>query len=165
MKNHNFYSDKDYPSLKQKQHIWKNIERELPSKKTSNVHVHWRSFWIGSAAAILLIFAGIGMYNTVINMRPAAASVDQQMYETLSTATKQLRDLTPLLIQEAQEQNRPSIESTANAIEEIDRLIDEIKTDISINGPSPTKESSLKRLYATKLDFYKELLLNQEEQS
>lgn len=165
MKELNFYSEEDFPSAIQKQQMWKDIEEALPAKKTSNVHMHWRSFWIGNAAAVLLVFAGIGMYSTISNLSATTSTTEEQVYQTLSTATQQLKDLTPLLIQQAQEQNRPSIESTAGAIEEIDRLINEIKTDIYINGSSPAKESSLKRLYATKLDFYKELLLNQEEQS
>ncbi len=166
MKKNSFYSEEDFPSPIQKKGMWNQIEQKIPKKKSTNNILHWRSFWIGNAAAVLLIFAGIGMFSTIKNLTSSSRqTANEQMYKTLSTATQQLQDLTPLLIQEAQEQNRPSIESTAAAIEEIDRLIDEIKSDITINGTSPAKESSLKRLYATKLDFYKEILLNQEDQS
>jgi hypothetical protein len=164
MKEEKFYSEKDQPTQLQKERIWDNIESEILIKKQPNILFHWKSFLIGNAAAILLIFSSIGImstYNTLFDN----SSTEDQVYETLNTATKQLQGLTPLLIQQASEQNKNSIESTADAISEIDKLIDEIKSDMLLNGTSPSKEASLKRLYATKLDFYKEILLNQEDQS
>eukprot|EP00039_Didymoeca_costata_P022078 m.346075 g.346075 ORF g.346075 m.346075 type:complete len:165 (+) comp28073_c0_seq1:529-1023(+) len=164
MKKEKFYSENDIPSTQQKELMWKNIEVNIPLKKKAAVLFHWKSFLIGNAAAVLLIFSGIGIISTYNNLFDSS-STEEQVYATLNTATKQLQNLTPLLIQQASEQNKNSIESTAEAIDEIDKLINEIKTDIINNGSSPAKETSLKRLYATKLDFYKEILLNQEEQS
>ncbi len=165
MKDRKLYSDQDFPTPFQKEKMWDAIAGDLSEVKQTPVF-HWKSFWIGNAAAILLIFAGIGMYSTVSNLGISDTNTtEEQMFEALNAATQKLQNVTPLLIQQAQEQNKSSIESTADAIEEIDRLIAEIKADINLNGTSPAKESSLKRLYATKLDFYKEILLNQEEQS
>ncbi len=164
MKKENFYSEDDMPSNKQKELIWNNIKASIPIKTKSNILFHWKSFALGNVAAVLLIFSTIGIISTYNNVFDRS-STEEQVYETLNTATKQLQDLTPLLIQQANEQNKNSIQSTADAIDEIDKLINEIKTDMLINGSSPSKETSLKRLYATKLDFYKEILLNQEEQS
>ncbi|MEO9885436.1 MAG: hypothetical protein ABJR05_07510 [Balneola sp.] len=164
MKKNSFYNEKDFPGIKQKEDIWSTIEPYISSQEKDSVRFHWNSFWIGNAAAVVLLFALVGIYSTIENFGTPSTN-EEQVYETLSTATKKLQDLTPLLIQSANEQNRNSIESTADAIAEIDRLIEEIKNDITINGSSPSKEHSLKRLYATKLDFYKEILLNQEEQS
>jgi hypothetical protein len=164
MKEENFYSKKDLPSHLQKEKMWDNIESEILIKRRPNILFHWKSFLIGNAAAVLLIFSSIGIVSTYNNLFDDS-STEEQVYETLNTATKQLQSLTPLLIQQASEQNKNSIESTADAISEIDKLIDEIKSDMLFNGTSPSKEESLKRLYATKLDFYKEILLNQEDQS
>lgn len=164
MKNNSFYNNEDYPSIKQRSDIWNSIEDKLPSNTKASIHFHWKSFWIGNAAAVLLVFSVIGLFTTLDNFIERS-STEEQVYATLNTATKQLQDLTPLLIRQANEQNKSSLESTAEAITEIDKLIEEIKNEININGSSPSKEASLKRLYATKLDFYKELLLNQEEQS
>lgn len=164
MKKENFYLEDDMPTGDQKDLMWKNIQTVIPLKDKPNILVHWRSFALGNVAAILLIFSSIGVISTYNNLFDQA-STEEQVYKTLSTATKQLQNLTPLLIQQASEQDKNSIESTAGAIEEIDRLINEIKSDMLINGSTPAKENSLKRLYATKLDFYKEILLNQEEQS
>ncbi len=164
MKEENFYSKKDLPSHLQKEKMWNNIESEILIKSQPNILFHWKSFLIGNAAAVLLIFSSIGIVSTYNNLFDDS-STEEQVYETLNTATKQLQSLTPLLIQQASEQNKNSIESTADAISDIDKLIDEIKSDMLLNGTSPSKEASLKRLYATKLDFYKEILLNQEDQS
>jgi hypothetical protein len=164
MKTDEFYSNDDRPSFEQKEKIWGHIESEIMQKKEVNILFHWKSFLIGNAAAVLLIFSLIGVFSTYNKLFESSSSEDQ-VYETLTDATKQLQELTPLLIQQASDQNKSSIESTAQAIEEIDKLINEIKNDMLINGASPAKETSLKRLYATKLDFYKEILLNQEEQS
>lgn len=164
MNNKSFYKEEDFPSFSQRKQIWQKIEPHLPLVKKNNILFHWKSFLIGNAAAILLIFSSIGIVSTYNNIFDPS-STEEQVYATLNTATKQLQDLTPLLIRQASEQNRNSIESTAEAIAEIDKLIKEIKNEIKINGTSPSKESSLKRLYATKLDFYKEILLNQENQS
>jgi len=164
MEKENYYTENDLPGLKRKQKIWSNIEPNIPIRKKPEIRFHWSSFWIGNAAAVVLFFAFVGVYSTIDKIGGPSTN-QEQMYETLSIATKQLQNLTPLLIRSANEQNKNSIESTADAIAEIDRLIDEIKNEININGTSPSKEASLKRLYATKLDFYKEILLNQEEQS
>ncbi|MFV1884227.1 MAG: hypothetical protein ACMZ7B_07060 [Balneola sp.] len=163
-----FYNPSEQPTSEEKEVMWKSISQRLDSPKVPTIlNLHWRSFWVGNAAAILLGFALIGIYSAgsfFLNSAQQKDS-DQQVYETLNTATNKLRELPPLLIDQATEPNKSSLESTALAIEGIDRLIDEIKEDMLINGETPVKRSNLKRLYATKLDFYKELLLNEDTQS
>ena len=166
--NNSIYNPSDHPSLHEKKAMWDEISRSLNTNKEPTIlKLHWRSFWVGNAAAILLGFALIGIYsvgNFFLNSAQQKDS-DQQVYETLNTATDKLRELPPLLIDQATEPNKSSLESTALAIEGIDRLIDEIKEDMLINGETPVKRNNLKRLYATKLNFYKELLLNEDTQS
>lgn len=163
MNKQNFYSDQELPTVHQKQQMWESIEQNLSPLRKVIPLFHWKSFWIGNAAAILLFFAGIGVSNTIQNF--SGSTTDEQVYETLAIATHQLQELTPLLIKQANEPNQLALKSTASAITEIDKLIEEMKTDIQINGSSPAKETGLKRLYATKLEFYKEILLNQGESS
>lgn len=163
-----FYNSSDNPTSHEKEIMWNKIANSLnPANKPNIFNLHWRSFWIGNAAAVVIAFALIGVFNTANTFFSSKAqkSTDEQVYETLSTATSQLKELPPLLIDQASEPNRSSLESTAMAIEEIDHLIDEIKQDMMINGETPVKRNNLKRLYATKLDFYKELLLNEDSQS
>lgn len=165
--NNSFYDPSDSPSFKERSWMWNSISESLDVTTKSTIHnLHWRSFWIGNAAAILIAFAMIGIFNTADTLFNAnQQSGDDQVYETLTSATNELKSLPPLLIDQASEPKKSSLESTAMAIEEIDRLIKEIKQDILINGETPIKKQNLKRLYATKLDFYKDLLLNENNQS
>lgn len=159
-----FYNLSDSPSEMEKNDMWADIENSTRLFKKGPIHLHWRSFIIGNAAAVLFIFASIGLYSTGKNLLESSdkTSNQEKVYEALSSASDQLKTLTPLLIDQASEVNKPSVESMATAIEEIDRLIIELKQDIFINGETPVKRNNLKQLYATKLDFYKDLLLKEE---
>ncbi len=165
--NTSIYSPSDLPDPDEKQEMWNQISESVEVKQTPVLSLHWRSFWIGNAAAILIGFALVGLFNTgkaLIN-DDKTVPVNDQMYQTLTSATDQLKDITPLLIEQASGPRKMSIESTAMAIEEIDRLINEIRDDMLINGVTPIKQHNLKRLYATKLDFYKDLLLKEDNES
>lgn len=162
------YLPSDLPSSKEKRSMWNEIESALPNnEKVKNGTLHWRSFWIGNAAALLIGFALIGIFSTgkLLLESKKGANSQEKVYETLTAATDQLKNLPPLLIDQASEFNKSSLKSTTIAIEEIDQLIEEIKLDMAINGETPAKRTSLKQLYATKLDFYKDLLLNEDTQS
>jgi hypothetical protein len=162
-----FYNESDKPTQAERSAMWNEIDKGTqPEQKTATVF-HWRSFWIGNAAAILIGFALVGVFatgNALINSGQQQSS-DEQMYETLTSATDQLKNLPPILIDQASDERKPDLQSTTRAIQEIDNLIEEIKQDILINGETPAKRNNLKRLYATKLDFYKDLLLKEDNQS
>jgi hypothetical protein len=162
-----FYNESDKPTQAERSAMWNEIAKGTqPEQKTATVF-HWRSFWIGNAAAILIGFALVGVFatgNALINSGQQQSS-DEQMYETLTSATDQLKNLPPILIDQASDERKPDLQSTTRAIQEIDNLIEEIKQDILINGETPAKRNNLKRLYATKLDFYKDLLLKEDNQS
>lgn len=159
------YPEMDSPSEPEKEKMWSAIQFHLSSTGNSKNSFHWKSFWIGNVAALLLLFAGIGVYSTANHMFGESSHSSERMYAALSIATDQLKEITPILIEQAEMQHRSSIESTAEAIIEIDQLIEELKTDMLLHGTTPSKQSNLKQLYATKLDFYKELLLNEEIKS
>lgn len=163
-----FYNSSDLPTTEEKKAMWADVKSSMKQPNQSRIiQFHWKSFWIGNAAAVLLIFATVGIVSTGKTLQTLSTSSDseEQIYETLNSATNQLSDLPPLLIDQATESRKSSLESTTLAIEEIDLLIEELKEDMLINGESPTKRNTLKRLYATKLDFYKDLLLNEELES
>ncbi|MEO1023063.1 MAG: hypothetical protein AAFW89_11025 [Bacteroidota bacterium] len=167
MKSHPFYSPSESPTPIEQERMWNSIEDQLPSPEAAPILMHWRSFWIGNVAAVVLIFALVGVYvttNLLTTGTEQASASEDRMYETLTSATGQLKTITPLLLNTASEQVKPSIESRIQAIEDIDQMIEEMKNDMMINGITPAKEFSLKRLYATKLDFYKEILLDNEGQ-
>lgn len=163
-----FYSNNDNASSFEKHEMWNHIyPKILTQPKTTLSLMHWRSFWLGNAAAILIIFAVIGIFTSVTSLLNIEndGSSEEKMYQTLTSANDELNNLPPLIIDQASNINKASLESTFLAIKEIDSLIEEIKKDMIENGETPVKRSNLKRLYATKLDFYKELLLKEESTS
>lgn len=165
--NTSLYTPSDLPDPTEKKEMWNQISDSLHEEKAPVLSLHWRSFWIGNAAAILIGFALVGLFSTgkILMKDDQKIPLNDQMYQTLTSATDQLKDITPMLIEQASEPRKMSIESTAMAIEEIDRLINEIRDDMLINGVTPIKQHNLKRLYATKLDFYKDLLLKEDNES
>lgn len=157
-----FYTNNDNLTPSEEKETWSQVQKELPEQPVQVLNLHWKSFWIGQAAAVLILLAGVGLYASAQFLTPPK-SIEEQYDETMSSASDQLSNLKPLVLQQANDQKKPSLESTIQAIEEIDQLIDELKEDILINGISPAKQVQLKRLFATKLDFYKELILNNED--
>ncbi|MEP5943213.1 MAG: hypothetical protein ABJ356_01555, partial [Balneola sp.] len=88
MKKENFYSKNDMPSSNQKGLIWNNVKANIPIKTKPNILFHWKSFALGNVAAVLLIFSSIGIISTYNNLFNRS-STEEQVYETLNTATKQ----------------------------------------------------------------------------
>ncbi|MTI88687.1 MAG: hypothetical protein FH748_12040 [Balneolaceae bacterium] len=159
------YNSSDYPDAAEKKAMWNTISTKLKNHHSPPVLFHWKSFWLGNAAAVILLFAVIGIYETASSFMGGTVTQQQEVYEGLNEATQRLDKVAPVILQQANEQDRTSMESTFSAIREIDRLIEELKNEMLINGITPAKKYNLNRLYATKLDFYKELLLINREQS
>ena len=157
-----FYDNDDHLTPTEKHKMWNKIEDSLPQTNSNIISLHWKSFWIGQAAAILLVMASIGIYSSS-QFFYTSKTIEEQYDETLTSASDELSNLKPLILLQANERTKPSLESTIQGIEEIDRLIDELKEEIFINGISPEKKAQLQHLFATKLDFYKELILNNED--
>ena len=158
-----FYNNNDYPSVEEQPSLWKEIDKTISPQRPLKVF-HWKSFWMGNAAAVLIGFALLGAFSVIHSIRIhfSADSPDNRMYETLTAATDQLKGISPILVDQASDERKADLRSTMQAISEIDKLIEEIRKDILINGETPAKRENLKRLYATKLDFYKDILLKED---
>lgn len=158
-----FYNEQDNPTSIEKLSMWNEVSNEITEQKTNIIKLHWKSFWFGQAAAVLLALAIVGLISTVQKFNEPATP-EEQYKQALQSASSELSAIPDLIISQASEQKRPKLESTVQGIEEIDRLLEELRDDMIINGSTPVKELQMKRLYATKLDFYKEILLNNEDQ-
>lgn len=158
-----FYQHDDKPSSLEKQQMWNSIELAVAEQRLHQVKpLHWRSFWMGSAASILILLAAIGLFSigkALSSDTSVQASVLDTKYER---AMNQLISVTPDLMQRAGEIERSVIESKIKRIEDLDAMIDEIRNDMLLNGSSDIKRMQLKRLYAMKMDQVKELLLFDE---
>lgn len=158
-----FYSPEDSPTSWEKQRMWNAIELAVAEQRLHQVKpLHWKSFWIGCAASILILFAVVGMFaigSSFLNKSAGQTSLLDKNYER---AMNQLISVTPDLMQQAGEVERSVIESKIKRIEDLDAMIEEIRNDMLLNGTSTVKRMQLKRLYAMKMDHVKELLLLDE---
>jgi len=158
-----FYTPNDSPSEMERESMWNQIELAVAEQKLHTLKpLHWRSFWFGCAASILILLSVIGLYAVTKTLfsesRPQAYILDS----TYERAMNQLISVTPNLVKQAGEVERPILESKIKNIEDLDAMIDEIRNDMLLNGSSDIKRRQLKRLYAMKMDHVKELLLLDE---
>lgn len=155
-----YYSPDEHPSRSESDLIWNAIEPNIPkSARRSAVVIDWRSFAFGNVAALLIIFAGIGVYSVAISGGGIQGDRIDLAYEQ---AMNSLVSLSPEIIDGAPEDRKARLETTMLNIEDIDRVINEIRDDMLLNGTSEIKQRQLRQMYAMKMDYLKELLLNGE---
>lgn len=158
-----FYQAQDHPSKAERSAIWQGIEQELPARQqgSSGVIIHWKSFLVGNAAAILLLLAGYGAFALFAGsqsqmLNPSSPS---SMY---AASIEDLVGLVPDIMQQASVEERRALESKLQGVREIDRIIEELQKDILINGSTESKRRQLKRMYAMKIELLKDVLLTGE---
>lgn len=152
-----YYTPDDHPDLPERTRMWDAVQAGLPRRRThASVLIHWRSFMLGNAAALLLLFSGIGVWS-VVN----SASLDrgQRVDHAYETAMNTILGVSPELIEAAPQDHRARLQSTVTNIEDIDRVIIEIRDDMLLNGTSEIKQRQLRQMYARKMDYLKDLLL------
>ncbi len=155
-----FYSPDEHPTKSEADQIWAQIEPHIPvAVRRSAVIIDWRSFIYGNGAAMLLLFSGVGVYSVLSSGAPARGDRIDLAYEQ---AMNTLVSVSPELIDGAPEDRKARLETTVLNIEDIDRVINEIRDDMLLNGTSEIKQRQLRQMYAMKMDYLKELLLNGE---
>lgn len=156
-----FYRKQDHPGKLEKGAMWNQIEDSVFQKRQGPhaTVIQWRSFLLGNAAAVLIIFAAIGVYSVVTNFHHMEMAPQTKIDTAYESAMKQLTSVAPVIIKQANDVEKPMLESKVRNIEDLDKMIREIRTDMLINGSSRVKRNQLRRLYAMKLEYVKELLL------
>ncbi len=158
-----FYSPSENPSRQEKELMWNRIELAVAEQRIRSIKsIHWKSFWFGCAASILIVFSLIGLFTVFRTLSAPNPNSAYAMDMTYERAMNQLVSMTPNLINQANEVERPVLESKIKNIEDIDTMIEEIRNDMLLNGVSDIKRRQLKRLYALKMDHVKDLLLSDE---
>lgn len=157
MEQHEFYQQHELPDNIEKERMWQQITTRLPGRSSPGIAViHWKSFLIGAAAALILTFAGIGAFAVVNGLfGPRTSSLD----EAYSEAMNRLMDTVPPVSQTASDPGGQVLESRIRGIEDLDAMILEMRNDILLNGNSDMKNRQLRSLYAMKMDMVKELVL------
>jgi hypothetical protein len=159
---HPFYLEQDFPTKEEKIELWESISMGVhPNQFHKKRPIDWRSFWMGSVAALIVFFSFIGLFTTVKSLRAPTNLSGYQIDEAYEEALTNLQMLSPKLVAHETGVNSQNVISVQQEnLEEIDTMIEEIRTDMLINGVSDIKRRQLKRLYAMKLQIVKELLLN-----
>ncbi|MGM0587872.1 MAG: hypothetical protein ACQETE_05640 [Bacteroidota bacterium] len=166
-----YYDPKDRPTGSEKQRMWDQIQAKISASSSSSsgtniIRLDWKSFWLGNAAAILLILAGIGGYS-VWNSWPvnsADQSLDDRLKQAYTVSLEDMQRISPTLRTQTDPQ-LPSDEALRirlEGLQEIDAVIEEIRDDMIMHGKTAAKQRQLKRLYATKLDFVQAIIMNEE---
>jgi hypothetical protein len=162
MKSSPFYDRDDLPTTLEKKVMWKRIDRNLTITRSELpvIKFHIPSFIMGSVASLLLLFSVLGVYSlyTIIGSQNQN-EIDRAYEEALTT----MSNVSHELIDAAPAHKRPLLEAKQSTMEEIDLAIQEIRSDILLNGNTEFKQRQLRQLYAMKLDYMKELLLKGEK--
>lgn len=163
-----FYKDTDQPSAREKDAMWTNIVSQLPkidsntSIKSENSPakiIEWRSFVFGNVAALMLIFSLYGAFSLVRDLRQNNAMNGNELAMDYSSAIESLNDVPLFLTDQTSQEMQQSIDSRFEGIREIDRIIQELRKDIQVNGATESKQRQLRRMYAMKMDMLKEIML------
>ncbi len=157
---HPYYNPDELPTRTESDLIWNSVEASIPkTTRRSAVIIDWRSFLFGNVAALMLLFSGVGVYAVLNADTPVRGDRIDVAYEQ---AMNTLVSVSPALIDGAPEDRKARLETTVMNIEDIDRVIYEIRDDMLLNGTSEIKQRQLRQMYAMKMDYLKELLLNGE---
>lgn len=162
-----FYKDTDQPSQREKDAIWNSIATQLPKKETDVAPtlnntakiIEWRSFVFGNVAAILLIFSLYGAFSLVRDLKQNNTQNGNEFAMDYSSALESLSDVPLFLTDQTSQEMQQSIDSRFEGIREIDRIIQELRKDIQVNGATESKQRQLRRMYAMKMDMLKEIML------
>ncbi len=155
-----FYSKRDYPSSTMKHSMWSAIERSVfPGRQPGFFGLERRSFVFGMAAAIVLVFAAVGVYTTARNAieltRPQTIRFDQAYQSAI-------REFEQVALTESQSSKTTAQAGLASArrdqLRSFDVAIVELKEGTNSKDLSPLKHELLRQLYAQKLKLLQEMI-------
>lgn len=167
-----FYTSKQHPTPEERLSIWEGIQPHLPDSNLQNaaqqnklsnaIMIQWPSFWMGQAAAIVLLLAGYGVYSLVQQSGFRQTDYVGNFDSTYSTSFQHIMEATPTLLNELPQNRRQAVESILQGIRELDEVIEELRLEIQQNGPTKAKLVQLRRMQAMKLDMLKEVILTED---
>lgn len=160
MENPEFYRPDDLPTPQERAAIWKRVERALPVAASGTTLIHWKSFVFGAVASLLLVLAGIGTFSL---LQPSTFTRGVPSLDAAyADAMNRLLQAAPNPAVLASEPFKMAVESRIRGIEDLDRMIEEMRTDMMLYGVTELKTRQLRSLYAMKMDIVKELVLEGE---
>lgn len=157
-----YYTERDHPTRAEKDTIWDAIRHRLPEAKDATIPIHWKSFWMGQAAAVLLILATLGLYHLGSGNEDAADRSANDVREVYRSSLMEMARAGQILPTDSSVEKTEATESLIRGLREVDQIIEEIRNDMLLNGSTEAKRHQLRRLYATKLDFVQQIILTEE---
>lgn len=160
-----FYNEKDFLNENKKEIIWNKISNEINAGTKRNFHFEWRSFLIGAAAAVFLLFASIGIKtvieNQIFHSEPEYVKLDRSIREAANKFEK--------FIPAGREIEYGSvavddfISSRKEKLENVNYGITELQKDLGGVRYSQIKYRKLRELYLMKLNIIEEIIKMEEQ--
>lgn len=165
VKKDEFYNGSDFPGRKKRNEIWNNIETEISPDKGSLLRFFdQKSFAMGFAMALVLIFASIGAYKTIDSVLLERDSDLNKLNRIYSSAIDRFENELPLQLANYNKSQKVDdfIFSGKEELQNINSAIYQLKTDWAEDDHSPIKQARLLRLYKMKLDLLEKLIVIEE---
>ncbi len=155
------YASHDEPSWRTRHAIWSAIERTVaPAKSPVFFIPDVRSFAYGIAAALLLYFSSIGVWQVIKHGVEAGQPTELKLDKAYLSAIDELERVIPVAASSQQQTSEASGALTAR--KEQLRLLDEAITGLRLetgsNDLSAMKHARLRQLYSLKLQIIQQMI-------
>jgi hypothetical protein len=156
-----FYNSHDEPTRRTKHAIWSTVEKSVaPTKSPVFFIPDVRSFAYGIAAAFLLYFSSIGVWQVVKQGMEAGQPTELKLDKAYLSAIGELERVIPVAA--SSQQQSPEVSGVLTARKEQLRLLDEAITGLRLetgaNDLSPMKHVRLRQLYNLKLQVIQQMI-------
>ncbi len=144
-----FYADREHPTRGEKRTMWERIRSSQRTSHHSFLQgVERRSFAFGMAAAIVLMFASVGVYTTVRHAietaQPAAIQIDRAYQGAINEFER-------VAVRYDGRSSGDLAASRREQLEVLETAISALRSETDPNDISPLLRSRLRELYSKKL--------------
>lgn len=161
-----YYSNSDRLSPDIKKRMWRKIESEINTRRTSILLTipDKRSFLYGMAAALLIFFSAAGIISTIWNAfersQPHAVKLDA----AYTTAIREFEKIVPdVIVSKTDSAGTTDLISVRrDELNNLDAAIQRLQTDAISGDLSPLRQRRLRQLYSMKLNILQEMIENGE---
>ena len=153
-----FYGPNDVPSDRLRKTMWNAIEQNLRPRHQHDLHfVHRRSFLMGVAATIILIFTSVGVYVTARNAIESSKPETIRLDLTYENAIQQFERFVPATSY-AEPDGKNFLTTRKEQLQNLDRAIVALKGEMNGSDVSPMKRTKLRQLYSLKLHVIQDMI-------
>ncbi|MGB2869922.1 MAG: hypothetical protein WBD36_15845 [Bacteroidota bacterium] len=152
-----FYNQNDLPDRKTKDLLWKSIHRGIGNRWFHALER--RSFLLGMAASLVLMFAAVGTYMSVKDAVEYAQPNIVKLDRAYQAAIREFENLTATEgMHKVSAQATSSLESRKEQLRLLEQAIEELRQETKGNDLSELKRAKLRELYGKKLRILQEMV-------